>query len=287
MAAEAKHCAPGRSGDRLSCFTLKSLKKMATALNQDAADDVDTEGGGKKYKHIPTNGTKEQLWNAIRTRLKDRCGNKEFCWVDQKFAKNLQDPDISEEIFRPKMPAEWKYKPNTWLTNIDIDLVMKQYEKQFPDFLFIGPVPSDCPNGFSCELSAFDPVKMKRAGINRMGIVYNLDKHNQPGSHWVAVYIDVDKHRDVTYYDSYGHAPPPSIKHFLTTTKRKLDDAGIPVEYKYNKIRHQFGGSECGVYSMNYIIQRLYGASMKKAVNKKIPDKQMEEMRKYLFRPVE
>ena len=25
----------------------------------------------------------------------------------------------------------------------------------------------------------------------KIGIVFNLDKHNQPGSHWVALYTDL------------------------------------------------------------------------------------------------
>ena len=34
--------------------------------------------------------------------------------------------------------------------------------------------------------------------------VINLDEHDQPGSHWVAVYDDGDK---VEYFDSFGVRP--------------------------------------------------------------------------------
>ena len=43
--------------------------------------------------------------------------------------------------------------------------------------------------------------------------VINLDKHDQPGSHWVAVYDDGEK---VEYFDSFGF--PPTCKSFLGPT---------------------------------------------------------------------
>jgi hypothetical protein len=53
----------------------------------------------------------------------------------------------------------------------------------------------------------------------------------------------------------------------------------------YNNKRHQFGHSECGVYSMNYILQRLKGKTPADLTNNIIKDKVMNEMRKYLYRP--
>ena len=38
-------------------------------------------------------------------------------------------------------------------------------------------------------------------------IVANTDPHSQPGSHWVAMYLDNDGH--CVYFDSYG--VPPGI----------------------------------------------------------------------------
>jgi len=270
------HCAPGSKGDSVSCFSRPTLVKMARALNQTAKNE--------NAKRIPVSGNKKVIWSGIRKRLANRCSS-EVCWVDQKFAKSLNDPELNIETFRPKMPSEWKRNPRTWLTTTDIDEVMKQYERQYPDFLFFGPVPSDCPNGFSCELSNFDPVRLMKGGKRRVGIVYNLDKHYEPGSHWVAVFMDMGKHKDISYYDSYGQPPPENIKAFLKSTQAKLKKSGTKMKLHYNRRRHQYGGSECGVYSMHYLIQRLKGKNMRQAVEKKIPDRIMEQMRKYLYRP--
>ena len=43
------------------------------------------------------------------------------------------------------MPKEWKKNLLNGLSNFDIEDVMKQYEKKYPSFIFMGPFPSDCP----------------------------------------------------------------------------------------------------------------------------------------------
>jgi DNA polymerase/3'-5' exonuclease PolX len=41
-------------------------------------------------------------------------------------------------------------------------------------------------------------------------------------------------------------------------------------DVRYNKIQHQFKNSECGVYSMNFIIRLLGGETFDEIVNNKI-----------------
>ena len=272
--ATKTHCAPGK-GDKISCYNRTSLIKMARALNR-------KKRLPKKIR-IGTNRKKIDIWRDIRREMSNRC-NSEVCWIDQDFIKQLNDPELTEKLFPPKMPESWKQNPNTWLSTTDINAVMEQYENLYTDFLFIGPVPSDCPNGIQCELSNFNPNRLSRNGIKRVGIIYNLDKHNQPGSHWVAVYIDMKRDKDISYYDSYGELPPPAIAQFLVDTYNKLDKRGVKMKVGYNQRRHQMGGSECGMYSMNYIINRLKGDSMLKATNRSIPDRVMEGMREKLYR---
>ena len=64
--------------------------------------------------------------------------------------------------------------------------------------------------------------------------------------------------KTIDYYDSYGTKPPKLIYEFM----KKLGNQ----QYKliYNDKRHQYGGSECGMYSMYFILQRLENISMKK-----------------------
>ena len=76
--------------------------------------------------------------------------------------------------------------------------------------------------------------------------VISLDKHDEPGSHWVAV---VDDGKRVEYFDSYGL--PPSITTFLGY---KAVYSTVPLQPLYS--------NACGFYCIYYIIQRSLGNSM-------------------------
>ena len=76
---------------------------------------------------------------------------------------------------------------------------MEQYEDKYLDFEFIGPVPIDFDlkdsigNCIVDELCKININRLKKEYINKIGIIFNLDKHYQNGSHWVCLYIDLKK----------------------------------------------------------------------------------------------
>jgi hypothetical protein len=177
------------------------------------------------------------------------------------------------------MPKEWKKNKHTWLTNFDIYNVMSQYEEKYNDFLFIGPVPSDCPMQITCELSNLNTKRMLKDGITRVGIIFNLDVSSGPGTHWVSMYIDLKK-CEVYYYDSYGIPPINRIQKFIDYFIKKCKkDLKKDFNFMYNKKRHQYGNSECGIYSMYIIDELLQDKTFKQAINRKIPDSKMNELR--------
>jgi hypothetical protein len=53
----------------------------------------------------------------------------------------------------------------------------------------------------------------------------------------------------------------------------------------WNKKKHQFGGSECGVYSMNFIIESIKGNKLSELEGKPINDYSVNVLRNYLYRP--
>ena len=116
--------------------------------------------------------------------------------------------------FRPRMPDRWYANPTEWLSTSDIRKVMLQYSAAYPSFLFIGPVPLDfaAPRDEkmgTCIAQALCNVNLSKwyaSGIRTVGIVFNLDPHDQPGSHWTALYCNM-KTGMIAYYDSFG-APP-------------------------------------------------------------------------------
>ena len=77
------------------------------------------------------------------------------------------------------------------------------------------------------------------------------------------------------------------IERKINTFVKKVQEQSLKLGekyiFKYNQIRHQYTESECGMYSLYFIIKLLEGASYKSLTNKKIPDKKMRQLRKRYF----
>ena len=229
---------------------------------------------------IPTSSTtKENLWIELRNRLKNQYNcETEYCAV-QKLGV-----DGSEQYFRPKKPEEWKKKPTEWHDSVTLSSVMEQYENADPSFEFIGPTPIDFDsdvNGLgTCildELCNLNLTNMKNGGTRHIGIIFNLDKHDKPGSHWVCAYIDL-VNLVAYYYDSYGMRPCPQITRLL----RRCYDQGCD-QIVWNDIRHQRKGSECGTYCLYTIISLMSKKSFYDICKNRVDDDTMNSTRDLLF----
>lgn len=206
----------------------------------------------------------------------------EYCMV-----KKLADGDDKKDMlgyFRPEKPASWDKKPTLWLDSFNLEDVMNQYEAAVPEFEFIGPVPIDfdAPGGAwgKCivnELCKLNVADMKARGKTKIGIIFNLDKHDEPGSHWTCGFIDIEK-SSAYYFDSYGFPPEPEIKRLLS----RLHDQGIEHIY-YNDIRHQRKDSECGMYCLFTIICLLRGRTFHDICTHVVDDNTMNTFRDILF----
>jgi hypothetical protein len=205
--------------------------------------------------------------------------------VDKKDRQKL-----IKKYFRPEKPSEWEKKQTTWLDSFNLEDVMNQYEEGYEDFEFIGPVPIDfdAPAGNVPFISSFgkcivdelcklDINDAKKKGTERIGIIFNLDKHDEPGSHWVCAFIDLDKSA-AYYFDSYGYEPPAEI----VTLLKRCKDQGCKNVY-YNDIRHQRKGSECGMYCLFVLICLLNGKDFLKICKDVIDDDTMNSFRNVIF----
>ena len=268
-------CAPSLINRKWSCYSTNSLIDMAKAYNKNFSDKIPLNNSNIK--------SSKYIWGQLSKRLFDRCGNDEMCWKEQNFVKNLNNKTINKKTFKPKMPDSWKKNPKEWLNTTDINNVMKQYENKYKYFIYLGTVPRDCPMGISCHLSDIILAKMyKKHDINNVGLIYNLDLHNQSGSHWVAVFMDFKK-RIITFFDSYSGEPPKLINDFILKCIKQMSLINVNLKYQINNKRHQYGGSECGVYSCYFIIKSLEGKTLKQINSKRISDKKMNVLRKELF----
>jgi len=260
-----------------TCFADTSLLKLRDHWNMRHPD-------GK----INSNDPKE-IWKYLQSYMKSTC-NRESCWLRQNFIKNNLNKELSEYTFAPPPPKEWHKKPNEWLTSIEILQVMKQYEKKYKNFEFIGPSPIDYDKHIShgeCvweELCKFNLENHIKRGITKIGIVFNTDPHDKEGSHWVALFINI-KRREIYYFDSYGERISKFINRFA---KNKIIKQGLKLnmDFKFfkNKRRHQYRASECGMYCLYFIIKMIEDeVTFQQLMSDKIQDKYMLKLRKEYF----
>lgn len=267
------NCSPHIKKNNITCYSLDNLIKIGNTYNKYS----------NKNNKILITKNKKQLWNRINNKLKDKCNN-EWCWKNINLLKEIRY-DKNLDVFKPIMPNDWYKNINTWLDTNNINDVMMQYEKKYKNFKYFGAVPSDCPITIKCSLNNLNLEKIRKKGIKKIGIIYNLDKHNEPGSHWVSLFIDQtnNKYPNIEYYDSSGSKPIYIINNYIELLKNKFYLNNKKPIILYNDIRHQYGNSECGMYSMHYILERLKGKNMKQICTKKISDKKMEKLRLKLF----
>jgi hypothetical protein len=287
------YCAPNvKIEDHYTCFEYSELCEIAKSFNKFIEKNCNKVNNVKNSKcnfntvpiqvfDIEVNdenenvkNRKRELWNDIYDRLKDVC-KYEYCWIDYEFIKTIPDEELREKIklftFKPKMSMHI----DNWLSTRDINNVLVQYEKLYDTFKFLGALPSDFYDVEKIDYSFID-------SYTKIGIVFNLDGHKMNGSHWVAFLVD-NKRRRLEYFDSVGNGPNKNIKKFIRKIKGMLESRGVKYKYYYNNIQHQYKNSECGIYAIYYIVQRLLGYSFREICKKVIDDDQMYKFRNNIF----
>jgi hypothetical protein len=219
------YCAPDKEAQESfrqtkTCFTLSSLQKLARAWNERASR---LGLGEKPITDIPKKN-KQVLWRELNGRMKDHCalpgknagGAQEGCWVDKLSMEEHSEP--SQDLRYPK-PAKWYANPRMWLNNFDIEDVMEQYERE-PSFQynFLGVYPMDFADIYT-ELNDLKWSGLTKGGTCKyIGMITNLDDHDEPGSHWTSFFAVLDPRLPsfgAYYYDSVSVPPTKEIKAFM------------------------------------------------------------------------
>jgi hypothetical protein len=241
-------CAPIRDGKfKKGCLSKQELLSIAKLL-----PDEDSISIAKM--------SRQKIQKKLAEKLPD-CGEDEMCWMENS---ELSTSKLVN-FFKPDAPFHWFTDKNAWLSNFDILAILNQYEIKFKDFKFIGVFPLDFEK-LKCDTTNamaqcqfFDHARYTQ---KRFAMVLNLSKHNQRGTHWVAVFFDLNKNskqHGVFFYDSYATKPPQLVNTFIKNIRQNL---GYPIKTASNTYVHQHKGTECGVFVMNFIIKSLQNKNM-------------------------
>lgn len=266
-----------------TCYTNDTLYKLKELWNIRHPDAVITN---KK----PIN-----IHKKLSEYLGDVC-NKESCWLNQSslFGNNNSNIllNIKDKTFSPNFPESWLKNPNEWLSSLDIIKVMKQYENTYKCFDFIGPSPIDFDTKLlygNCvwdELCNFSLNQQIKNGKTKIGIIFNTDPHTKGGQHWISLFINIKK-KYIFYFDSVGTKPPKEINDFITKVYKQGLQLNPKIIFKIDStlnIEHQKGNSECGVYSLYFIINMLEDTTNpSKLKNKFLTDKYINKFRNIYF----
>ena len=108
--------------------------------------------------------------------------------------------------------------------------------------VFIGVFPSD-------RL----PKKIKKYPI---ALIVNVDDHTQPGSHWLAVFID--RYHCGEFFDSYARHPSMYNEKFVKFLNKHCK------EWVFNeKPLQSYWSTVCGQYCLFYLLNKVKGMSLR------------------------
>jgi hypothetical protein len=273
-----KHCSPFKKHKLpYSCLSHDSLIKIARAIHKD-----------DNSIKIPQKDDKE-LYSKLCEIFKNKYNcESEACWLKVKqLMKHLKSKEVEylQDYFRPHLPKDLINDYTEWLSNFDIEDVLYRHSRNLEDFEFFGAVPIDFRKcSVSHELCKLNVIDQKKRGINRLGMVFNTDESNQPGKHWMSMYIDLDGRNldgnpGIYFFDSFGSRPTKELNELISKVKKQGEKHNMEFVVSHNDKSFQRNTYACGFYCMHFIEHMLMGNPFTKYLKSGLNDK---KMRRYI-----
>lgn len=308
-------CSPVRTENHKkfnTCLTFSELVTIGSAYNMIVQNKKNPDTKTLKPINKSSFSSSKRLISALEDRFSKACPpnddevERDQCWLEQPILKmNAKDLySTLQRKFRPLMPMSWKEDKNHLLNTFDILKVLKQYEDRYDDFEFLGVYPLNfmekderndhmCVIGDICHLQMRKHIESEKTFKKKQfALVHNMDPHDQPGSHWVALYINIDSSDPrfgFSYYDSYGYDESYQVQQLYSTVGNQLRHLNLKIPpFVRNKKRHQFKNTECGMFSILFVILCLENKIQIKEIFKKMDmkdaDDRVASFRTKLFR---
>ena len=273
---EETKCSPNINFENGSCISLDLLIEMAKAYNKFHESD--------KSKQIKLDSKLDTLYpddykKYLLLEFKTRFDGDQKDWINSKYLELMSEEDrdhLENKVFRPDGP-QGRFD---WLSTIDINQVLYQYEEKYPDFKFLGAVPMDFMDLDYLPFKKLSLKELESGGIKRIGVIFNTDKSTGRGKHWISLFADLTKGQ-IYYSDSMGTRQPKEVNEFMKQIEKYLTEIKkmTDLDIRYNKTQHQKGNSECGVYSINFILRLLKGKTFDHLTRKRLTDNQVNKCR--------
>lgn len=235
--------------DKYSNYSLLFLKKIANYYNREY------------NKNICTDCSRSKLLQTLYN-LYPECNHSDACLL-----KDIKDKQLYNFIYEHTFNGvKRELKTN------DIDYVMKKYQKIYNDFYYLGTMSSD----FDVQSVIQKIIKSSK---KRIAMIMNTDPSYKPGQHWIAIFFEKNKKElKIDYYDSFGINMVKQLKPFIQELQKHFE-----IDLTINQKRQQYSKTECGVYSIYFILSKLENKTMKQIVKHNISENQILKIRKKII----
>jgi hypothetical protein len=265
----------------------------------------------------PTNASRTQLVNLYEdftaTRVPDPFSTAELLDVvcdlynvtgrtrppvrdvdSEEEAEDEESGDSSSEEEEKEDVRPFAAHDDPWLSDEEIADKLKQFEKEDRTFHSLQVWPRiPMSNVLTGIIKKFVPfLRMTKNGGHRagertkFGVVFNTQRRGQ-GRHWVLVFVDTaNNKREIEYIDPLGLPPSPDMTNTLCALSTALFiGTGRVYTSVLNKNAYQTGASQCGMFALFYIAERLAGKTMHTIVEDvQLDDQKMQDLKTVYFR---
>lgn len=218
--------------------------------------------------------------------------NERDIWKNEKIIKKF-GRGVSYNILKKNYKVDGPSNTTNLLNNHNIDNVLETYVLKGPElyhnrFLHLPFQMIDFWEN-KTELARIDFMNLSK--YDSVGVVLNSDFSYGPGKHWFAIYIDLSEMRRqkklvIEYFNSSGRMPYEQIIEYYENLKedyaRKYPDIDVELKVVVNE-RIQESKTECGMFSLIFIIGRIEGKSVQFFSKKNVTDEDMIRYRKIIF----
>lgn len=277
-------CALHVHGENGVCAPKPTIDKIRKFLTADGKYKSDTLAKYSDDEIIKT--AKLELGVDSEAQLYMHHKIQEFLGGSHEARKTLED------YFKAEGPAN----STALLDNFNIDETLEKWAKHSQDvfgkkFYHIPFQMIDFAER-GTELANLDINKLMKDGYKAFGVILNTDRSTGGGKHWFAIYGDLSHTgtaKDpitIEYFNSSGNPPMKEVADWLEAAKHDLlKNYGIEAEVVRSANRRlQSSMTECGVWSLMYLLSRLKNHPPDWYYKTNANDADMIELRSFLFR---